>query len=251
MPLSTLQPAKARAQPGFESRGQCAACEIRELSVCGALNETELARLRQIITSSKIDAGRTVISEGDPANDLFNVVRGCVKLYKLLPDGRRQVTGFLFPGDFLGIALNDTYAYSAEAIEPLQLCRFPRKRLEALLVELPRLERRLLGETAHELAAAQDQMLLLGRKTAKERVASFLVTLSRRAEKRGRPASPLDVPMSRTDMADYLGLTTETVSRTLTQLRKAKLIAIAGRDGIAILDPKGLSALVDGDSSSD
>jgi CRP/FNR family transcriptional regulator len=229
-------------------RGQCAACEIRELSVCSALSEGELQRLRAIISSCQADTGATVIAEGDPATDLFNVVRGTVKLYKLLPDGRRLVTGFLFPGDFLGIALNDTYAYSAEAIEPLQLCRFPRKKLEALLAELPRLERRLLGETAHELAAAQDQMLLLGRKTAKERVASFLVGLSRRATKRRRPASPLEIPMSRTDMADYLGLTTETVSRTLTQLRQAKLIAAKGRNGIEILNMRALGALVDGDS---
>jgi CRP/FNR family transcriptional regulator len=246
--MTILKPAIPRPDMSLDMRGQCAACEIRELSVCSALSESELARLRAIISTTHVDTGATVISEGDPAADLFNVVRGTVKLYKLLPDGRRLVTGFLFPGDFLGIALNDTYAYSAEAIEPVQLCRFPRKKLEALLAELPRLERRLLGETAHELAAAQDQMLLLGRKTAKERVASFLVSLSRRAEKRRRPASPLEIPMSRTDMADYLGLTTETVSRTLTQLRQAKLIAAKGRNGIEIVDMRGLTELVDGDS---
>lgn len=246
--MTTLRPAQAKIEPAFDMKGQCAACEIRELSVCSALNETEIGRLRSIISSCHVDAGGTVIAEGDPATDLFNVVRGTVKLYKLLPDGRRQVTGFLFPGDFLGIALNDTYAYSAEALQPLQLCRFPRRRLEGLLTELPRLERRLLGETAHELAAAQDQMLLLGRKTAKERVASFLVTLSQRAVKRRRPATPLDISMSRTDMADYLGLTTETVSRTLTQLRQAKLIATDGRNGIDVLNMRGLMALVDGES---
>jgi CRP/FNR family transcriptional regulator len=139
------------------------------------LPANELTRLCTIISTISFDSGRTVIGEGEPAGDLFNVVRGSVKLYKVLTDGRRQVTGFLFPGDFLGIALNDTYAYSAEAIESLQLCRFPRKKLETLLAELPRLERKLLGTTAHELAAAQDQIVLLGRKTAKERVASFLV----------------------------------------------------------------------------
>jgi CRP/FNR family transcriptional regulator len=249
--MTMLTPALPKADIALEQRSPCAACEIRELSVCSALSQTELARLSVIILGRRVEAGRTVISEGDPATDLFNVVRGSVKLYKLLPDGRRQVTGFLFPGDFLGIALNDIYAYTAEAIEPLQLCRFPRKKLEDLLVELPRLERRLLGEAAHELAVAQDQMLLLGRKTAKERVASFLVSLSRRAVKRRRPASPLEIPMSRTDMADFLGLTTETVSRTLTQLRHAKLIADSGRKGIAILDMDGLSALVDGGPSSD
>jgi CRP/FNR family transcriptional regulator len=224
----------------------CAACAIRELSVCSVLSENELIRLCTIISTVNFDTGRTVIAEGEPASDLFNVVRGSVKLYKLLADGRRQVTGFLFPGDFLGIALNDTYAYSAEAIEPLQLCRFPRKKLETLLVQLPRLERKLLGTTAHELAAAQDQMMLLGRKTASERVASFLVQLSQRAVKRRRPASPLDVPMSRTDIADFLGLTTETVSRTLTKLRRAKLIAAGQRNRVDILDLEGLKELVDG-----
>jgi CRP/FNR family transcriptional regulator len=249
--MMQLKPALPKPDIALDVRGHCAACEIRELSVCSALSQTELARLSAIIQGRRVETGGTVISEGDPATDLFNVVRGSVKLYKLLPDGRRQVTGFLFPGDFLGIALNDIYAYTAEALEPLQLCRFPSKKLEDLLVELPKLERRLLGETAHELAVAQDQMLLLGRKTAKERVASFLVSLSRRAVKRRRPASPLEIPMSRTDMADFLGLTTETVSRTLTQLRRAKLIADSGRKGIAILDRDGLSELVDGDSSRD
>jgi CRP/FNR family transcriptional regulator, anaerobic regulatory protein len=246
MTMTTLQPARPKAEGVSDPRGSCAACEIRELSVCSALTAPELARLRSIISSCNIEPGATVISESEPAIDLFNVVRGTVKLFKLLPDGRRQITGFLFPGDFLGIALNDTYAYSAEAIEPLQLCRFPRKRLEGLLLEMPRLERRLLGETANELAAAQDQMLLLGRKTAKERVATFLVNLSRRAVKRRQPSPPLSIPMSRTDMADYLGLTTETVSRTLTQLRSAKLIEVTSRDRIALLDIDGLINLIDG-----
>jgi CRP/FNR family transcriptional regulator len=248
--MMLLKPALPRADFALDPSGHCAACEIRELSVCSALSRTELARLSAIILGRRVEAGGTVIGEGEPATDLFNVVRGSVKLYKLLPDGRRQVTGFLFPGDFLGIALNDIYAYTAEAIEPLQLCRFPRKKLEDLLAELPKLERRLLGEAAHELAVAQDQMLLLGRKTARERVASFLVSLSRRAVKRRRPASPLEIPMSRTDMADFLGLTTETVSRTLTQLRHAKLIAASGRAGLVILDRDGLSALVDGEPAA-
>ncbi len=244
--MTILRTAKPRPNSSFDMAGPCAACDIRELSVCSVLSAKELARLRTIISTNNFERGRTVIGEGEPAGYLFNVVRGSVKLYKLLSDGRRQVTGFLFPGDFLGIALNDTYAYGAEAIEPLQLCRFPRKKLEALLAELPRLERKLLGTTANELAAAQDQLMLLGRKTAKERVASFLVSLSRRAVKRRRPASPLDIPMSRMDIADFLGLTTETVSRTLTQLRQARLIATGQRNRIDILDRKGLIELVDG-----
>ena len=226
--------------------GACAACAIREMSVCSVLSAQELNRLCSIISTTKLPAGSTVISEGEPADDLFNVVRGSVKLFKLLPNGRRQITGFLFAGDFLGIALNDIYAYNAEAIEPIQLCRFPRRKLEALLGEMPKLERKLLGTTAHELAAAQDQMVLLGRKTAKERVASFFVSLLERAAKRGQSGAEIDIPMSRADIADYLGLTTETVSRTITSLRRLKLIAAGARNSISILDPAGLRMLVDG-----
>ena len=128
--MMLLKPAQPKPELALDPSGHCAACEIRELSVCSTLSRTELARLSAIILGRRVETGGTVISEGDPATDLFNVVRGSVKLYKLLPDGRRQVTGFLFPGDFLGIALNDIYAYTAEALEPLQLCRFPRKKLE-------------------------------------------------------------------------------------------------------------------------
>jgi len=226
--------------------GACAACAIREMSVCSVLSAHELNRLCSIISSVNLPVGSAVISEGEQAENLFNVVRGSVKLFKLLPDGRRQITGFLFAGDFLGIALNDIYAYNAEAIEPIQLCRFPRHKLEALLGEMPKLERKLLGTTAHELAVAQDQMVLLGRKTAKERVASFLVSLLDRAIKRGQSGTELDIPMSRTDIADYLGLTTETVSRTITTLRKLKLITIGARSSITILDLPGLRMLIDG-----
>lgn len=241
-----LSPALPKSAITLDIQGRCGACEVRDLSICGALSAAELARLRSVSYSRHARPEETVIEEGDPATDLYNVVRGTVKLYKLLPDGRRQVTGFLYPGDFLGIALNDVYAYSAEAIEPLELCRFPRRGLEALLAEFPRLQRRLLGDAAHELVTAQDQMLLLGRKTARERVASFLLSLSRRAARRHAPASPVDVPMSRTDIADFLGLTTETVSRAITGLTRAKLIAPEGRRRITILDINRLTSLADG-----
>ena len=240
--LKTAQPRPVVPLPGL---GPCAACDIRELSVCSVLSAAEQERLRRILTTIHVEPGRTVIEEGAPAEDLFNVVAGSVKLYKLLSDGRRQITGFLFPGDFLGIALNDIYAYSAEAIEPVQLCRFPRRKLELLLAELPRLERRLFGEVAPELAAAQDQMLLLGRKMAKERLASFLLQLSSRAVKRRQAATPLALSMSRADIADYLGLTTETVSRSFTQLREAGLISKDAQNRVEIRDFAGLKALAE------
>lgn len=244
-----MSPMKLTASQGMPLRTslvRCETCEIREISVCRSLAPPELARLQSIITSFQAEAGQPILHEGDPAADLFNVVSGAVKLYKLLPDGRRQITGFLFPGDFLGIALNDIYVYTAEALTRVRLCRFPRPKLEVLLSEIPAFEHQLLGDVATELVAAQDQMLLLGRKTARERVASFLLMLAKRAERHGQSASPVVLPMSRADIADYLGLTTETVSRTITQLRKSQVIEATTRGEIAIRDRNALAQLSEG-----
>ena len=231
--------------------GTCADCEIRRIGICGSLEPEELERMRRLVREVHYDAGQSIFSEGEPAENLFNVVSGAVRLIKFLPDGRRQITGFLFPGDFLGIALNATYAYSAEAIVGSKLCRMARRDMEAQMISIPNFEHRLLGEAAHELVAAQDQMLLLGRKTSVERLASFLLSLSQRARRHGLPDNPVALTMSRTDIADFLGLTTETVSRTFTKLRNAKVIALEGNDTVRLVDMTALSGLLAGDDSAD
>ena len=221
----------------------CDTCEIREISVCGALAPAEIERLRAIIATVHYDPGQIVISEGEPAENLFNVISGTVRLHKLLPDGRRQITGFLVAGDFLGIALNDSYAYTAEAVDLVHLCRFPRRRLEALMREMPSLEHSLLGRASAEIILAQDQMLLLGRKTARERVASFIIMLAGREARHGRSPGSFSLAMTRADIADFLGLTTETVSRTLTQLKNENIIGLANRGRVDILRPDDLAEL--------
>jgi CRP/FNR family transcriptional regulator, anaerobic regulatory protein len=245
--VQVIRQAKAQAASAFHLGEPCADCEIREIGVCSSLNPGELEQVRRIVSTLTLHAGQAAIVEGEPAQDLFNVITGAVKLYKLLPDGRRQITGFLSAGDFLGIAYNDTYAYTAEAVTDVKLCRFPRQRLEALLPEHPALERRLLGEAAHELVAAQDQMLLLGRKTAMERVASFLLMQAKRASRMRKSESRLDVPMTRTDIGDYLGLTTETVSRAISRMRDDKIVAVETRGQITILDRQALERLTEGE----
>ncbi|OSQ47237.1 Crp/Fnr family transcriptional regulator [Thalassospira alkalitolerans] len=207
---------------------------------------TEHDHLRQMLTHVQFDPHSTIFHEAEDADYVFNVTSGSVKLYKLLGDGRRQITGFLFPGDFLGLALNATYSYTAEAIEPVTACRFPREKLEKLFDEYPRLEKRMLGMAVDELAAAQDQMLLLGRKTAKEKVASFLLMLARRQEHRGEESGMIHIPMSRSDIADYLGLTIETVSRTLTQLRKEATISLKDNRHIEAVGIDMLEDLAEG-----
>ena len=173
--------------------------------------------------------GEAFIIEGDRADHFFNVTGGTARLFKSLPDGRRQITGFAGRGHFLGLAVSGSFAFTAEAVEPMQFCWFSRRRLRTLLDDFPAFETRLLEVASDQLVAAQAQMLLLGRKTARERVASFL--LARRADNAARdgPLETLHLPMTRTNIADYLGLTIETASRTVTRLKDDRLIRIPNR----------------------
>lgn len=221
----------------------CNLCAVREYSVCASLEANEQARVTQIMTQIDMEDGSTIFDEAEPASHVFNITSGGVKIYKLLADGRRAVTGFLFPGDFLGLTHQDAYAFSAEALSATKLCRFPREKLERLLEEMPRLEHRLLGLASHELAAAQDQMLLLGRKTAKERLASFFLLLSNAARRHGRPDNPIELTMSRGDIADYLGLTIETVSRTVTRLKREGIVKLLEGNRIHLVRPAALQEL--------
>jgi CRP/FNR family transcriptional regulator len=224
----------------------CQSCTVRHLTVCAPLDDAEVQEVATIAGTVELGPGDPLFDEGERADHVYNVTAGTMKVYKLLADGRRQVTGFLFPGDFLGLANNDTYAYSAEAVCHTTLCRFPRGRLERLLERFPKMEKRLLGIASHELAVAQEQMLLLGRKTAREKIASFLLALSERAQARGQAGNPVLVPMSRTDIGDFLGLTTETVSRTFTQLRTGGTIALLNGGKVEIADTAALEAIAQG-----
>lgn len=192
--------------------------------------------------------GTDIFREGEPAGALYNLTAGTVKLYNMLPDGRQQVAGALFPGDFLGLAMNDAYAHTAEAMDDAALCRFPRGRFEGLLERIPRLEYRLLAMVSNELAQVQDQMLLLGRKNATDKIANFLLQLSRRQAARREPANPVRMPMGRTDIADYLGLTTETVSRTLTSLKTGGPIRLLHGNSVELRDRAALEARAGGGS---
>ena len=240
------EPVEPASRPAGTGRSSCEACSVRHLALCAALDTDELIAISRIVTTVELGSGESLFDEAEPADHMFNVTAGTMKIYKLLPDGRRQVTGFLFPGDFLGLANEDIYAYSAEAVTNATLCRFQRRKLEALLRRYPRLEARLLGMAGHELAAAQDQMLLLGRKTPREKIASFLLMLSDRAGRRGQPRDPVSLPMSRTDIGDYLGLTTETVSRTFTQLKSSGAIRLLAGGKVALTDRENLGDLADG-----
>lgn len=142
----------------------CASCEVRLQTFCSVLQAGELEQLRCQGSTARLEGGQPLFHEGDPAQMVFNLTHGTLKLYKLLPDGRRQITGFLFPGDFLGLTIEDEHAFSAEALEPIAFCRFTRSRFEAFAQAHPAMEHELYRRAAHELAAAREQVVLLGRK---------------------------------------------------------------------------------------
>ncbi|PWC37889.1 helix-turn-helix domain-containing protein [Azospirillum sp. TSO35-2] len=192
--------------------------------------------------SKVLDRGTTVFTEGDAAGAVFRVHSGVIRLHKMLPDGRRQIIGFLHTGDMMGLAFADQYLYTAEAVTATTVQRISRAELEAVMDAQPGFARKLLSATTSELMAAQDQMLLLGRKTASEKLASFLLRLSARTTA-GRI---VDLPMSRCDIADYLGLTTETVSRTVTKFKSARLIRILVDGKLELLDHDALTDLAGG-----
>ena len=222
----------------------CQGCEVREKAVCGVLDCARLEAFRNLGWTLRLSPGQALFHEGDPATRVFTLTRGTLKLYKLLADGRRQVTGFLHPGNFLGISVDDEHAFSAEALEEAQLCWFPRARFDDFVDDDPKMERELYRMAAHELAAAQQQFVLLGRKTATERLASFLLVLSERTElSNGVGAGMVRLPMSRSDIGDYLGLTKETVSRVISVLKRDRVIRLETLEVVQILDRDRLEML--------
>ena len=226
----------------------CDGCGARPLSVCGSIDDADLGRLDALAEHVALTAGQALIREGDEAKHVFNITSGSVRVYKLLPDGRRQITGFLFAGDFLGLATGQTYVFSAEAIEPATACRFRKSDYRTLIRETPALEAALLDRATHELAAAQNQMLLLGRKTALERIATFLLDLPGHDPARATTEGLVRLPMTRSEIADYLGLTIETVSRVLTKLKTSGVIRLISLTELQIENAERLKALADGEA---
>jgi CRP/FNR family nitrogen fixation transcriptional regulator len=179
-----------------------------------------------------------IYAEGDPSDSWYKVVSGTVRISKLLADGRRHIAEFCFGGDCFGLDTASERGFSAEAVGDVVVMRYSRRATERLIDENAPLARCLCDMTLRDLAHAQAHMMVLGRMTAPERVASFLLELSERREARS-----LDVPMSRTDIADYLGLTIETVCRVLSAFKRDGAITITNPHRIDLCDRDALTAL--------
>jgi CRP/FNR family nitrogen fixation transcriptional regulator len=199
----------------------------------------ELVALEQIGSRRSLARGQEIYAEGDPPDCWYKVLSGTVRISKLLADGRRHIAGFCFGGDCFGLDDASARVFSAEAVEDVIVMRFARRATERLIDENPQLARGLCTMTLRDLAHAQTRMLLLGRMTAAERVASFLLEISERRDTR----RALDLPMSRIDIADYLGLTIETVCRVLSLFKRDGMIAIPNPHRIELCDRAMLEAV--------
>lgn len=201
-----------------------------------------LIALEQIGARRSFSRDDELYAEGDRSDCWFKVVSGTVRVTKLMSDGRRHIAEFCFAGDCFGLDSGDQRLFSAEAVGDVIVMRFPRAATDRLIDQRPELSRRLCNMTMRNLAHAQTRMLLLGRMTAPERVASFLVEFAERRDVR----RILDVPMSRLDIADYLGLTIETVCRILSGFKRDGLIAIPNPHRIELLDRQTLETVSEG-----
>jgi CRP/FNR family transcriptional regulator len=199
--------------------------------------------------SRQYDAKEFVFAEGDHASHIYRVESGAIALLRLLSDGRRQILGFAYPGDFIGLGAQGEHIMNAQAIRPARIKAMPVSAVHRLAAKDPVLCFTLYQCIAEELAATRDLMVTTGHRSACERVAAFLVTLARRYGVDGEPASVVNLSMTRADIADFLGLTIETVSRTLTKLKIGGLIDLPQSARVILLDRMGLQKLADGADS--
>lgn len=219
---------------------ECAECPIRERAVCSRCEPDELARLEEIKYYRTFSAGQTIAMRGDEMKTISSVVSGTATLTRVMEDGRTQMVGLLLPSDFIGRPGRAAVPYDVTAISDVTLCCFHKGPFEKLALQTPHLGERMLEMALDELDAARDWMLLLGRKTAREKVASFLLLIHKRTlrpggEPMGRP-SRIELPITREVMATYLGLTIETVSRQMSNLKRDGIINTHGKKGIEIND---------------
>ncbi len=227
-------------QAMLQEHVSCSSCPIRHRAVCAKCDTDELERLNAIKFYKTYAAGETIAYQGDELDVVASVVSGVATLERGIEDGRMQMVGLLLPSDFIGRPGRTILNYDVTAVSDVTLCSFHRQPFEQLLIEIPHLQERLLQMAFDELDAAREWMLLLGRKTAREKIASMLISVVKRTHlPEGQSlgtATRLELPLSREAMGNFLGLTIETVSRQFTALRKDGVIELEGKRVVIIPD---------------
>ena len=226
----------------------CETCVVRNRAICADLDADEVELLNGIGRRRTLAAGEQLLWEGEDAVLVANVIEGVLKLSNSLEDGREQIVGLVYPSDFIGRPFGATTPYGVEALTDARVCIFARRDFDSFARDHPRLEHRLLERTLSELDRTRKWMLLLGRKSAEEKLATFLLEMSGRLE----PATcetpdpgvrqRFEMPFSRQQVGDVLGLTIETVSRQFTRLKRDGVIDLPSRRAVEIIDRAELEA---------
>lgn len=224
----------------------CRSCEARHKGICGALTPQQLLTLSKDTTKHRVAADQQISAEGGQPRSFSNIMSGVVKISKLMADGRQQIVALQFAPDLVGRPYDAQNKTSVDAATDVRLCTFPVKALEEMIVESPDLEHRLHQQNLRELDEARDLLLALGRKSASERVASFICYIASHIDPEAtenHTKLSFQIPLKRSDIADFLGLTLETVSRQMTKLRQAGVISIIDRRSIEITNLSKLEKL--------
>jgi len=234
------------AETEVESMGDTvrpAACEhgCRFFTDEGCIKRSEMETVGSTVRFSR---NETIYTKGDAARYSYKVIEGAVRLSRIFADGRRQIVNFFLPDETFGIELSDEYSATAEAVGEVVALRCPRLCISQMSEGDPDIGQKRLAMFSKSLAAAERHVAMLGHQSAKERVASFFMALE--MQRRGDGSRTLDLPLSRQDLADYLGLTIETTCRALSELKRQEIISTPSRRRIVIRDLDGLQAIAEG-----
>ena len=215
-----------------------------------AIDHVSLGHTISCLSERVLQEHEHLFLEGEKQSHIYIVLEGVVGMYKLLSDGRRQISTFAYPGDIIGLDCTGSHVNNSEALSPSVVRCIPVNAIDKLIRSEPGFGQALLQLAASELAETREQMLSLGRKSAAEKLATFLVRIARRGAAIGQASDTIQIPMKRCEIADFLGLTIETVSRNFTKLKVSRVIRLKSNSEIEILDPAMLEAIADGNELS-
>jgi CRP/FNR family transcriptional regulator len=227
----------------------CMTCGSRSVGLCAPLDAAALDDMSGESERLALEPRDAIFRQGDAAHHVYTLTEGMARLTRILPDGRQAVIGFRFAGDIIGFTPEAEHSIGAEMLTSGTVCRLGRRRLEQLFRRHPVMERRFLDLCVRELAASQDHILALGRFSAEERVAAFLVSLAEAQEKRGHVGPVFVLPATRADIGEFLGLTLETVSRAVSAFRKRGWIRLHGHSGVELIGRACLAGLAAGEGA--
>ena len=234
----------------LNERIKCSDCPIRHRAVCARCDDDELQTLEGMKSYRTYAAGETILWYGDELRFVSSIVNGVATLSRTMEDGRTQLVGLLLPSDFIGRPGRETIEFDVTATTDVTLCSFERRPFERLVAETPHVAQRLMEMALDELDAAREWMILLGRKTAREKIASFIQLLVRRSQLPGVDGvhQALALPMTQDEIGNYVGLTLETVSRQLSALKREGIIRFVDRRHFEVLDLAALQSATGDDA---